>query len=32
VAFQHRASIIAAAAEQRLPAMYPYRFFTVEAA
>src|SRR5262249_39120870 len=30
VAFQHRASIIAAAAEQRLPAMYPYRFFTVD--
>src|SRR5262249_12481349 len=30
VAFQHRASIIAAAAEQQLPAMYPYRFFTVD--
>jgi hypothetical protein len=30
VTVQHRASIIAAAAEQRLPAMYPYRFFTVD--
>jgi putative ABC transport system substrate-binding protein len=30
VTLQHRASIIAAAAEQRLPAMYPYRFFTVD--
>jgi putative tryptophan/tyrosine transport system substrate-binding protein len=27
---QYRESIIAAAAEQRLPAMYPYRFFTVD--
>jgi putative ABC transport system substrate-binding protein len=26
---QHRESIIAIAAEQRLPAIYPYRFFTV---
>src|SRR5215470_7113906 len=30
VTVQHRASIIAPAAEQRLPAMYPYRFFTVD--
>jgi len=27
---QYRESIIAATAEQRLPAMYPYRFFTVD--
>ena len=27
---QYRKSIIAAVAEQRLPAMYPYRFFTVD--
>jgi putative ABC transport system substrate-binding protein len=27
---QYRESIIAAAAEQRLPAMHPYRFFTVD--
>jgi putative ABC transport system substrate-binding protein len=27
---QYRESIITAAAEQRLPAMYPYRFFTVD--
>jgi putative ABC transport system substrate-binding protein len=27
---QYRESIIAAAAELRLPAMYPYRFFTVD--
>jgi putative ABC transport system substrate-binding protein len=27
---QYRESIIAAAAEQRLPAMYPYRFFTLD--
>jgi putative tryptophan/tyrosine transport system substrate-binding protein len=30
VTVQYRESIIAAAAEQRLPAMYPYRFFTVD--
>ena len=29
VTIQHRETIIAAAAEHRLPAMYPYRFFTV---
>ena len=30
VTIQHREAIIAAAAEHRLPAMYPYRFFTVD--
>jgi putative ABC transport system substrate-binding protein len=30
VANQYRESIITAAAEQRLPAMYPYRFYTVD--
>jgi putative ABC transport system substrate-binding protein len=30
VTIQHRETIIAAAAEHRLPAMYPYRFFTVD--
>jgi putative ABC transport system substrate-binding protein len=30
VTVQYRESIIAAAAEQRLPAIYPYRFFTVD--
>jgi len=30
VTMQHREKIIAAAAEHRLPAMYPYRFFTVD--
>ena len=30
VAVQYRQSIIAAAAEQRLPAMYPYSYFTVD--
>src|SRR5262245_33132597 len=29
VTIQHRQSIIAATARQRLPAVYPYRFFTV---
>ena len=29
VTIEHREAIIAAAAEHRLPAMYPYRFFTV---
>jgi putative ABC transport system substrate-binding protein len=29
VAIQHREAIIAVAARQRLPAIYPYRFFTV---
>jgi putative ABC transport system substrate-binding protein len=30
VTIRHRASIIAVAAEQNLPAMYPYRFFIVD--
>jgi len=30
VTIQYRASIIAAAAEQRLPAIYPYRYFAVD--
>jgi putative tryptophan/tyrosine transport system substrate-binding protein len=30
VTIQHREAIIAAAAEHRLPAMYPYRVFTVD--
>jgi putative ABC transport system substrate-binding protein len=30
VTMQHREMIIAATAEHRLPAMYPYRFFTVD--
>ena len=30
IANVYRESIIAAAAEQRLPAIYPYRFFTVD--
>ena len=30
VAVQYRESIIAAAAEQRLPAIYPYRFFAAD--
>jgi putative tryptophan/tyrosine transport system substrate-binding protein len=30
VTIQYRESIIAAAAQQRLPAMYPYSFFTVD--
>jgi putative ABC transport system substrate-binding protein len=30
ITIQYRESIIAAAAERRLPAMYPYRFFAVD--
>jgi putative ABC transport system substrate-binding protein len=30
VTVQYRESIIAAAAERRLPAMYPYRYFAVD--
>jgi putative ABC transport system substrate-binding protein len=30
VTVQYRESIVVATAEQRLPAMYPYRFFTVD--